>query len=308
MSATPVVLSPFLPCVPSAPTTADAPLSALNLFQPFANRAAYQAANGGVQLAPFDKTRPIKMYEDRSGATSYTIAQVNAYNADNPTGPLVSFVSMAAPANPTANIPGPYVYPPWSNSAQSDVTQTGLDGTVDGLLLCLFTDAEMAAQVYATSTGMPYAAPTIDPVSLGYIYPASEPRRQWLIAGMNAASALALMTVQIIGTTGYQGGGYGAPGILTQNGQNWNWALTPDPGLTATGVPTPIPCITPWAGWSVGAGAFGVPELINSAVVTPPSSDGGSGLTAAQAAALAEIPGMAANIQALCEVFRITPQ
>jgi hypothetical protein len=216
---------------------------------------------------------------------------------------------MPAPANPVANMPGPFVYPAYTNSASSPATQTELAGPVNGTLLCSQTDAEMVARVYAASSNTPLTAPIQDPVSLGYSWN-GETRRQWLVAGLNAASALSMMTVQNYDSNGnYTGGGYGAPGVLTANGQNWSWALTADPGLSASGTPVPIPCIASlWPGWTFGTGAFGAVELINSGVVAPPSSGGGSGLTAVQAAALARIPDIDLNIQEICTLFRITPE
>ena len=91
------------------------------------------------------------------------------------------------------------------------------------------------------------------------------------------------MTVQNYDSQGnYTGGGYGAPGVLTASGGNWSWSLTADPGLSASGTPMPIPCVASlWPGWTFG-GTLGAVELINSGVVTPPSSVGSNGITLAQ--------------------------
>ena len=258
----------------AAPTTTTAPLSALNLY-PIQTRAMNPAA------PPYNPALYTKTWTTADPGP-FNCIQTNPYNAATPNAPAAAIVSLNLQGmSPIQlNLPGAFAYPPVVPNNPQTVAMNGDGGTVNGLMLCTLAQASAVAAILGGN-----AVVSKDPMSLGFIW-GTETRQMWLVSGLNAAYAYfgvggtgegGICQQNFDPSGNYTGGGVGAPGVLTIVSGNWNWALTPDPGLTPNGNLLPSPCGTLWAGWDFAYGPLGAGVQLQQVGAAPgPSSGGGS--------------------------------
>jgi hypothetical protein len=218
---------------PAQPDLPQYPISDLNLFANYADRAAYLAAVG-TEAPPFNPALPIKGWADPA-------PNGEPYLMFDAASPPFYTVELAVPASAavTVNLPGAYSYPAYVE-VPTDAQMMGPYGPVGPVPaseLCLEADAQAVASAIAPL--YPGASLTVvdnSPAGMIYVLYGTDPRRMWgisitgirNIAGMSAAIttimidyAQALIEAQAGVGAGGTGWGVGAPGhweLVSNNG------------------------------------------------------------------------------------------
>lgn len=285
-----------LPVTPAAPSF-PAAIAALNLFVTW-TRATFLAAFG-CQAPPYNPSQPTRNWFDTSATPGpYEYALVN--------GPTASILALPVPANVgLPNLPGIYQYPAWSNPATTVavVQLPGVAGTqpLNPQFLVSMADAE------AVLAALPAGSEISEDSTDANVIWGAETRRDYTVnvpggpAGQYVQPLRAAMTHISTDTSGnYASGGIGSPGSFLVSAAAINWAPAPDPGLSA-GPAMAVPCAPLWPNTAFGVGPLASVEIVSTAVAST-----GGGLTADQASAIAQIPGMASILTQLATRFGIT--
>lgn len=202
--------------IPPQPDAAQYPISALYLFREY-SRQTYQQATG-KQAPPFDPSRPPKgWWDDAATGAPYLVAH----------GGGVMELSIPKDQARTVNLPGAYTYPAWTEPDPTTATTAG-GGALNPVWLSEVNDAAALAAEINDQLGLGVSLE----LAQGYVYPAHETRRVWLVRGMAAGLLLQARNKQ---------SGVGAPGrwVLQDDGLSWH----PETQATGNGrgwLPVPI--------------------------------------------------------------------
>jgi hypothetical protein len=205
--------------IPAQPSLPQYPISDLYLLPNYGDRAAYVAAVGN-QAPPFNPALPIKGWADPAPDGQ----PYNFFDGTSPSTGYVIQLPVPAAAAVAVNLPGVYDYPAYVE-APTGATMRGPYGMVSPVLpntLCLQTEAQaIANQVAPLYPGESVIVADGSFVGIFQtVYPADEPRRQWIleVGGKSFSWAEAWIAAQ-------NANGVGAPG---------HWALAPIPGDIVT--------------------------------------------------------------------------
>lgn len=263
------------------------PLSALDMF-PSYDRAAYLAAKG-AQAPTYDSTKPTKLWSDPAQNAADNVTQVS-YGYYN--GAARTMVTMSASEAATPNIPGVRTYPAYS-VAPTDAAEVST--TVPGQTPAPINPATLSLQADALSLAIELGLPgsvlsdgSVNNQAVETVYPADEPRRQWVILFKGgqcyAGTLLAEKYAQ----------GIGAPGSWNLAGPAPVWISSQpasDPPLNSGTLAPPQRALLPNEEIIATAlNTYGVERT--DLMPAPAAAAGGSALSADQAAALALIPGI----------------
>jgi hypothetical protein len=156
-------------------------------------------------------------------------------------------------------------------------------------MLCSEADAQAVADSIGPGTTI-IPDPTYTNTTVNW---GTETRRIYIVGtgGWNAAILRAMMTQQIFGTSGYEGGGVGAPGQWSFPSNSPTWTLIRDPGISVTASPIPTPCrslITTGPSAETIQGIMGGGFQVIRTDLAPAQGpvSGGGGLNATQSAQL----------------------
>jgi hypothetical protein len=203
--------------IPVQPNLLQYPISDLNLFTNYVDRAAYLAAVG-TQAPPFNPALPIKGWADPApGGQPYLM-----FDAGAPPAYTVELAVPAAAAG-AVNLPGAYNYPAYVETPTDAelVGPYGPVGPIPANEVCLEADAQTVAN--AISPLYPGKTLTVmenSNAGIFYTVYGTDPRRQWAIAA-NGAQLIPYAQSLIEAAREY---GVDAPG---------HWALAPLVGADA---------------------------------------------------------------------------
>lgn len=217
-------------CVPQNPAQPDQAIYGLSALEtvPGFTRESY-LATFGVQAPNFDAGKPPKYWFDSTADTS-AAGNVAVYLQAALSGLSARIIQMQMPASAASavNIPGRITYPAYVIAP----TSAAINGQpINADVLSSYQDAVNLAASWALGGSAVFDGdPVIGPFAI--VYPASEPRRQWMILFQGVAQNVGVCIAAMYGE------GIGHPGAWDLSGAEPLWKPAPDPpdGIT-TGVP-----------------------------------------------------------------------
>lgn len=218
--------------IPQYPPQPDQAIYGFSVLQtvPTFTRQSYLNAFG-VQPPDFDATKPPKFWFDSTVDLSNS-ANVAVYQTVQLDGITASIVQLQMPATQAAsvNIPGLVTYPPYVIQPTT-ATMGGQPFNAD-VLSDLQDAINLAASFGLGSSTVFDGDPTFGPFLVDY--PATEPRRQWMILFKGAPVSVGILLSNM------NAQGIGSPGAWDLTGPQPVWVPVPPPpdGITS-GVPQP---------------------------------------------------------------------
>ena len=297
-----------LPVIPAQPALPTYGFPALALFTSY-SRASF-LAQFSVQAPNWNPAFPAKYWFDTSGTapSSYLMPDLidptgtsgeQPLTINDPITGLPRALTLAEAA--AVNIPGLQTYPPYE-IAPSDIIQQSTGAILTGTYLSTFAQAVAlcAAVGLAVSFGGPGA--TIVDMDPGgeqaYTYPATEQRRWYGIIWQGQP----LTVGTILAQQNSQGVGYPGTWNLTGSTPTFVFAQPGPDGITS-GAPTstvPVP-VRPLLTTEYFEQVLGGSEILNTNLIQPPSSTGGTTVgdyTAADRASAAATAALVLKIAA----------
>lgn len=271
----------------------------------YANRSAYRAANPSApELGPCDPSRPIVDYDMTAVPPEFRAPNGGVYTID-----LAKNSVDAIPYEPL-NLPNDNLtFPAWENSPTTPARVQANPPTpatgVNAANLCTQAEAQFVVGTLRAS-GFSASDPADSALTDGGSYEWNgEPRRPWstVIQDYPGSFFCAPLYEMIADKAQGNAGGVDAPGKFTDSAGNGLFHWTPQPAPTST-LPAPCrPLVPPEQIQLVQVGLSYQPMLT---LGTPaPAASTGSGLSAADEAALQEIPQIEKELEALLEAERI---